>query len=55
MHRLKEGGADFNERAIIHLKFQNFVIFFFENKKQLPLYHIELFVPELPVIFILFL
>ena len=26
MHRLKEGGAYFKERPIIHLKFQNFEI-----------------------------
>ena len=32
--RLKEGGAYFKERGIIHLKFQNFVIFLLKVTKN---------------------
>ena len=31
---LKVGGAYFKERRIIHMKFKNFVIFFFLNNKK---------------------
>ena len=49
LHRLKEGGTYFKERAIIHLKFQKFVILYFKNKKHLTLHYMVLFIPELLV------
>ena len=49
---LKEGDAHFKVRGTIHMKFQQFIIFSFQNSnKQLPLRYIVLKIHELRVTF----
>ena len=49
----KEGGTYFKVKRIIHMKFENFVIFFyFFCYKNLPLFYIVLYFRELLVIFL---
>ena len=44
---LEEGGPYFKVRGTIHMKFQKFMIFLFENNKQLPLRYIALNIQDL--------
>ena len=48
--RLKEGGVYFKFRGIIHMKFQNLVIFFFRKTINNHHYEIKSYIPELAVI-----